>query len=133
MLTAPVLRGTVEGVEVREIKTLVDERGFFREVARQDLPFFAEGFGKVSQTVLPAASTQDWQPNLVETVWWYVPLGVLEVALYDNRADSPTYGNLQEVIIGERQSTMLVKIPAGVAHSWKTQDSPTYLLCIGKI
>ena len=38
----------IAGVEIKELVTRPDERGFFREVIRKTDPFFAEGFGQWS-------------------------------------------------------------------------------------
>jgi len=44
---------------------------------------------------------------------------MIKVGLYDAREDSPTHGEVQEVFLGE-QSMVLLKIPIGVMHGYKT-------------
>ncbi|HHS97475.1 MAG TPA: dTDP-4-dehydrorhamnose 3,5-epimerase, partial [Chloroflexi bacterium] len=41
----------IHGVEVKELATHTDERGFFREILRASDPIFAEGFAQWSHTV----------------------------------------------------------------------------------
>ncbi|MGC8873372.1 MAG: dTDP-4-dehydrorhamnose 3,5-epimerase family protein, partial [Chloroflexia bacterium] len=53
--------------------------------------------------------------------------GMIQVPLYDLREDSPTYGELNEFFMGEH-NPMLLKIPAGVAHGYKTLGTTPSLL-----
>ena len=41
----------IHGVEIEELETHTDERGFFREVIRVSDPIFSEGFGQWSHTM----------------------------------------------------------------------------------
>jgi dTDP-4-dehydrorhamnose 3,5-epimerase len=38
----------IHGVEIKELTTHTDERGFFRELIRSSDPIFPEGFGQWS-------------------------------------------------------------------------------------
>jgi len=45
--------------------------------------------------------------------------GMVKVALYDVRDNSPTRGVVEEYFLGE-QNPILLKIPVGVIHGYKT-------------
>ena len=71
-----------------------------------------------------------WHIHSRQVDWWYVGNGVLKVALHDSRPDSPTSGKLMEVMMGEGQEAVLLKIPPGVAHGCKCMSGPSSLFYI---
>ncbi len=109
----------IEGVEVKELVTREDDRGFFREIIRETDPFFSE-FGQWSHSMMYAGTAKAWHHHKRQTDWWYA-IGSLKVALYDLRQDSPTKGNLVEFFMGDRFAQCL-KIPPGVAHGCRALE-----------
>ncbi len=112
-------RGDIEGVVLKSLQTNLDERGFFREMIRHNDDFFAEGFAQLSHSLMYPGVAKAWHIHPTQVDWWYVPVGVLKVALYDNRPYSGTYGNLMEFFLGENQPGIELRIPPGVAHGCK--------------
>jgi dTDP-4-dehydrorhamnose 3,5-epimerase len=112
-------RTLIEGVEVKELVTHSDERGFFREIIRESDPFF-ERFGQWSHSLMHAGTAKAWHHHQRQTDWWYV-IGTVKAALYDLRPDSPTKGNLMELFMGDRFARCL-KIPPGVAHGCRALE-----------
>jgi dTDP-4-dehydrorhamnose 3,5-epimerase len=107
------------GVEIKELVTLPDERGFFREIIRQTDPFFKEGFGQLSHSCMYPGVAKAWHIHQFQIDWWYVPVGNLKLALFDKRLGSPTCGKLQTIFMGENYPAKVVRIPPGVAHGCK--------------
>ncbi len=120
----------IDGVVVKSLVTHPDERGFFREVIRKTDPFFAEGFAQLSHSLMHPGVAKAWHIHKTQIGWWYVPIGVLKVALYDARADSPTKGVLQELFMGGEHGYSVLKIPAGVAHGCKATGGTAHLLYV---
>ena len=120
----------IEGVVVKYLETHPDERGFFREVIRKTDPFFAEGFAQLSHSLMHPGVAKAWHIHKTQIDWWYVPIGVLKVALYDARPGSPTEGVLQELFMGGEHGYSVLKIPAGVAHGCKAIGGTTHLLYV---
>jgi dTDP-4-dehydrorhamnose 3,5-epimerase len=114
----------IEGLEVKELVTHSDERGFFREIIRETDPFFGH-FGQWSHSLMYPGSAKAWHHHRRQTDWWYA-IGTLKVAFYDLREDSPTRGQLVETFIGDRFARC-VKIPPGVAHGCRALEL-THLL-----
>src|SRR5262245_58952333 len=106
----------IDGVVVQELVTHPDERGFFREIIRVHDPLFKEGFGQWSHSLMHAGVVKAWHIHKVQIDWWYVASGLLRLALYDTRSDSPTRGKLMEILMGDHQPARVVRIPPGVAH-----------------
>ena len=121
---------TIEGVEVKNLVTHSDERGFFREIVRVSDDIFAEGFGQWSHSLMYQGVAKAWHVHQRQTDWWYVGKGAIKVALYDTRPDSPTSGQLQELLIGEGHRSVVVKIPPGVAHGCKVLSAEAHLFYI---
>ncbi len=120
----------IEGVVIKELTTYPDERGFFRELIRVSDPFFAEGFAQLSHSLMHPGVVKAWHIHKKQIDWWYVPMGVLKVALYDTRSDSPTHGVLQELFMGEQYGQKILRIPIGVAHGCKAIGGLAHLVYV---
>src|SRR5436305_14880250 len=120
----------IEGVVIKELVTHPDERGYFREIIRTPDPFFDEGFAQLSHSLMHPGVSKAWHIHKTQVDWWYVPLGVLKVALYDMRPDSPTRGVLQELFMGDAHGQKVLKIPPGVAHGCKAIGGTAHLVYV---
>lgn len=120
----------IDGVEMKRLVTHADERGFFREVVRGSDPIFLEGFGQWSHTMSYQGVAKAWHVHQKQTDWWYVAVGTIKAVLYDARLDSPTQGELQELLMGEGQPPLVLKIPPGVAHGYRVVSGPAHVFYI---
>lgn len=116
----------IEGVEIKELVTHSDERGFFREVLRVTDPIFDGGFGQWSYAKR-SIGTGEWHLHQHQTDWWHVPIGAIEAVLRDDRIGSLTYGKRSAIPLIENE---VLKIPPGVAHGFKIVYGPMYLFYI---
>ncbi|MBO0731936.1 MAG: dTDP-4-dehydrorhamnose 3,5-epimerase family protein [Acidimicrobiaceae bacterium] len=117
----------IQGVEVKQLVTHSDERGFFREVIRETDEFFGH-FGQWSHSLMYAGTAKAWHIHQRQTDWWYV-IGALKVALHDMRQSSPTCGSTQELFMGDQYGSVCLKIPPGVAHGCRALEL-THLLYV---
>ncbi len=121
----------IAGVEIKELITHVDDRGFFREILRVTDPIFAEGFAQWSHSLMYPGVVKAWHIHWKQTDWWYVAVGTLKVALHDLRPDSPTYRRTMELYLGDHAPPRVLKIPPGVAHGCKVvSPTPVHLFYI---
>lgn len=120
----------IDGVEIKKLVTYPDQRGFFREVIRVTDPFFAEGFAQWSHTKSYQGVVKAWHIHKYQVDWWYVALGRVKVALYDTRPESPTHGQLQELLLGDEVEPGVLKVPPGVAHGYKVLSPEAHLFYI---
>jgi dTDP-4-dehydrorhamnose 3,5-epimerase len=120
----------IEGVEIKDLVTHPDERGFFREILRVTDPIFPEGFGQWSHSLMFTGVAKAWHIHKVQIDWWYVGGGVLKVALHDTRPASKTFRKTMELLMGDNQPAGLLRIPPGVAHGCKCLDGPAHLFYI---
>ncbi|KAA3660006.1 MAG: hypothetical protein DWQ10_07605 [Calditrichaeota bacterium] len=120
----------IQDVVIKDLVTYPDERGFFREIIRVTDDFFGEGFGQFSHSQMYPGIIKAWHIHKTQVDWWYVPVGNLRLMMADRRKDSPTFGELQEVLMGESYPAKVVKIPPGVAHGCKVLGGVTHLFYI---
>jgi len=117
----------IEGVDVRSANVLPDERGRLGEIMRADDPWF-EKFGQVYFTTTYPGIVKAWHYHKKQTDHFYVLKGLVKIALYDGRDNSPTKGCVNELYLGEHKPG-LVKIPPGVYHGWMcVSDCEAYIL-----
>jgi dTDP-4-dehydrorhamnose 3,5-epimerase len=121
---------SIDGIVFKDLETYPDQRGFFREIIRSTDPFFAEGFGQWSHSLMFDGVAKAWHLHRIQTDWWYVATGVLRVGLCDMRPASPTYKNTLDILMGDLQPARILKIPPGVAHGCKTVQGPVNLFYI---
>jgi dTDP-4-dehydrorhamnose 3,5-epimerase len=117
----------IDGVEIKQLTTHADERGFFREVIRETDGFF-DHFGQWSHSMMRAGTAKAWHIHRRQTDWWYV-IGALKVALHDLRPESSTRGETMELLMGDCYGSTCLKIPPGVAHGCRALEQ-THLLYV---
>jgi len=120
----------IAGVAFKELTTHPDERGYFREVIRATDPFFAEGFGQMSHSLINPGVAKAWHIHKVQIDWWYVASGILKVALHDCRPDSPTHRETMEFLMGDHQPARCLRIPPEVAHGYRCTVGPANIIYV---
>ena len=107
----------IDGVTVKRLKVIPDERGFLMEMLRSDDDMFTE-FGQVYLSVAYPGVVKGWHYHKLQTDYFTVVKGMLKVVLYDRREGSPTHGEINEFFMGEK-NPILISIPPGVVHGVK--------------
>jgi len=117
----------IQGVVVRPLKQIHDERGYLMEMLRTDWPDF-ERFAQSYITIGYPGIVKGWHYHKKQTDHFVVVRGTAKVVCYDNRDRSPTKGKVNEFFPGERNA-MLIKIPPYVIHGFKAVGpEPVYLV-----
>ena len=111
----------IQGVQVKQLKWIPDERGKLMEMLRCDDTVF-EKFGQVYVTTCYPGVVKAWHYHRNQSDNMVVVKGMAKVALYDQREDSPTKGIVNEFFIGE-DNPMLIHIPKMVLHGFKAYGS----------
>jgi dTDP-4-dehydrorhamnose 3,5-epimerase len=107
----------IDGVVVKPLRVIPDERGFLMEMLRSDDEVF-EKFGQAYITACYPGVVKGWHYHKKQTDHFVCVKGMAKVVLFDGREDSPTYRQVQEFFIGER-NPVLLKIPRMVMHGFK--------------
>ncbi|HOL22703.1 MAG TPA: dTDP-4-dehydrorhamnose 3,5-epimerase family protein [bacterium] len=107
----------IEGVKIKKLKVIPDERGRLMEILRNDDEVF-EKFGQVYLTTVYPCVVKAWHSHKFQNDNIAVVKGMLKLVLCDLREGSKTYKLINEFFIGEH-NPILVHIPAGVYHGFK--------------
>ncbi|MBD3426368.1 MAG: dTDP-4-dehydrorhamnose 3,5-epimerase [Candidatus Omnitrophica bacterium] len=107
----------IEGVNVKKLKVIPDERGRLMEILRCDDDIFQK-FGQVYMTTALPGIVKAWHYHKKQTDNFTCISGKMRLGLYDGREGSPTRGKVEEYIIS-LDNPMLIQIPPGVYHGFK--------------
>lgn len=107
----------IDGVVIKKLKAIPDERGRLMEILRADDQLFSK-FGQVYMTTAYPGVVKGWHYHKKQTDHFSVVKGMIKLVLFDGRKDSPTKGEVNEFILGEH-NPLLVKIPPLVFHGFK--------------
>jgi dTDP-4-dehydrorhamnose 3,5-epimerase len=107
----------IEGVSVKKLKIIPDDRGRLMEILRSDDKMF-KNFGQVYMTTAYPGVVKAWHWHALQEDNFTCVRGKMRLALYDARKDSPTYGEINDFVISPDDPT-LVTIPKMVYHGFK--------------
>lgn len=106
----------IDGVKIKKIETHADNRGYFREILRDDEKLLHFGQASISLTkpgVIKAFHWHKYQDDI-----FYVVGGKAQVVLYDMRKASKTYKQINTFVMSDKDQK-LIFIPKKVAHGYK--------------
>lgn len=112
----------IDGVKIKKLKVIPDERGRLMEILRSDDDVFIK-FGQIYLTTTYPGVVKGWHYHKKQYDNITCVAGMLKVVLYDNREDSPTKYQVDEFFIGIH-NPVLVQIPPMILHGWK---------CVGNV
>jgi len=108
---------TIEGVVVKSLKKIPDERGCIFHMLRCDDPEFKK-FGEIYFSLVYPGVIKGWHLHKDMTLNYAVVHGMIKLVLYDGRENSSTRGRIMELFIGE-ENYSLVQIPPGIWNGFK--------------
>ena len=111
----------IAGLRVTPLCRIPDERGAVLHMLREDSDAF-ERFGEIYFSMVYPGAIKAWHLHKEMTLNYAVPVGMVKLVCYDDRAESPTHGNLVELHTGEL-SYSLVTIPPLVWNGFKGEGS----------
>ncbi len=130
------LRKVIDGVAIKRLRVIPDERGFLMEMLRRDDAIF-EGFGQVYITSCKKGVAKAWHYHREQTDHFVCVHGKALVVLYDQREGSPTMGRVEGYVLEAplsggsipphgrisglevvERGTILLKIPPSVVHGF---------------
>jgi len=107
----------IDGVKLKKLKVIPDERGRVMELLRSDDEVFQK-FGQVYVTTAYPGVVKAWHSHAKQTDYFTCIQGMMKLVLYDARDDSATNGEVNEFFVGVH-TPQLVVIPPGVLHGFK--------------
>lgn len=110
----------IDGVIRKPLRIIPDDRGAIMHMLRRDWPEFTD-FGEVYFSCVAPGAIKAWRRHTRMTMQLAVPVGAVELVLYDTRPDSPTKGAVQiEVLSSESADTYaLMVVPPGIWNGFR--------------
>jgi dTDP-4-dehydrorhamnose 3,5-epimerase len=112
----------IQGVEVVPLRRIPDERGTIFHMLRATDPHFQK-FGEIYFSTVYNGIVKGWHRHRGMTLNYACVHGRIKLVLYDDRAGSPTRGEIQEVFLGP-DAYALVVIPPEVWNGFKGMSDP---------
>ncbi|KAF1085936.1 dTDP-4-dehydrorhamnose 3,5-epimerase [Sporotomaculum syntrophicum] len=116
----------IEGVMVKQLNLIPDERGYLMEMLRRDWPEFMT-FGQVYVTASYPGVIKAWHYHKLQWDHFVCVSGMARVVLYDSRQNSATHGEVNVFHIG-CLNPVLLKIPPEVYHGFTAEGTETALI-----
>ncbi|MFH1798616.1 MAG: dTDP-4-dehydrorhamnose 3,5-epimerase family protein [Candidatus Omnitrophota bacterium] len=120
----------IKDVIIKKLKTHEDGRGFFREIFRFSEEFKSICVGQLSHSLVKEGVLKGWHGHKKQSQWNYVVTGLIKVALYDDRDNSPTYKQIMEFIAGDGRDALAYFFPPGVLHGYKCLKGPMQIVYV---
>ena len=86
-----------------------------------------EAFGEIYFSCVFPGKIKAWHIHKRMTLNYAVPLGEIRFVLYDDRPDSPTRGEVQEMVLGP-ENYCLVTVPPMIWNGFKGLGSETSIV-----
>lgn len=116
----------IDGVKIIPLKQIVDERGKIMHMLKSTDSHFIQ-FGEIYFSCAWPGAIKAWHIHKSMTLNNAVISGHAKLVLYDSRKDSPTFGELQEIFLGE-SNYVLVQIPPGITNGYKALGDQLVIL-----
>ncbi len=107
----------IQGVQITPRMVIPDDRGKIMHIMKSDDEQF-KTFGEVYCSTVYPGVVKGWHLHKKMTLNYLVLKGNIKFVLYDDRQDSPTYKQLQEIFIGENQYSV-VTVPPLIWNGFK--------------
>ncbi|MDH3284882.1 MAG: dTDP-4-dehydrorhamnose 3,5-epimerase family protein [Acidobacteriota bacterium] len=118
----------IEGVSVRTLEPVVDERGRLVELYRVDQEEIG-AFGQVHMTTIFPGVVKAWHRHTTRTDVITVVAGMIRLGLYDDREGSRTAGELNQFFVGVHNPLRIV-VPPRVWFGMKGLGSEESLVTV---
>ncbi len=117
----------IEGVTLTELRQIPDERGAVLHMLRCDAPEFTR-FGECYFSEVRPGAVKAWKRHRAQTQNLAVPIGRIRIAIYDDRENSATRGQMHVLDLGRSDAYARLRIPPGVWYGFACLgDEPALL------
>ena len=108
---------TIDGVVVKKLKIISDERGSVRHMLKRTDEEFNK-FGEIYFSSVYPKVVKGWHLHTKMELNYAVVVGNIKLVLYDDRPKSKTRGQVMEILMGEK-NYVLVKVPKMVWNGFQ--------------
>lgn len=101
---------TINGVQIRPLRQIPDDRGKIMHMLRSDDPWFLK-FGEIYFSMVYPGIVKGWHLHKRMTLNYAVVSGMIKLVLYDDRPTSATRGVIQEIFTGDASYALITIAP----------------------
>ncbi len=116
----------IDGVVLTPLRQIFDERGKVMHMLRKDSPVFSR-FGEIYFSCTHPGAVKAWHLHKEMTLNYAVIYGEIKFVLYDDRKNSPTRGEVQELFISP-ENYQLVTVPPLIWNGFKGVGNQTAIV-----
>ena len=116
----------IAGVKITPLRQFLDERGKVMHMLKVGDPAFQQ-FGEIYFSCVYPGAIKGWHIHKEMTLNYAVPHGNIKFVLYDERPESPTRGEIQEIFMGP-DNYCLVTVPPMVWNGFKGIGNETAVI-----
>jgi dTDP-4-dehydrorhamnose 3,5-epimerase len=124
----PVTRRLIDGVVMRDVRNVLKSNGLLTEIFRRDWFDDEVRVDQVFQVIVESHGVSAWHAHEQAVDRLFVTEGRMRIVLYDAREDSPTFGLVNDLIVGLHRPALVI-VPPKVWHGVQNLlDRPSALL-----
>lgn len=116
----------IDGIQIIPLRQILDERGKVMHMLRADAPHFRQ-FGEIYFSAVHPGAVKAWHIHKTMVLNYAVPVGKIKFVLYDDRPESPTRGEVQQIFLGPENYNLVV-VPPMVWNGFKGVGTETALV-----
>ena len=110
----------IHDIKITPLKIISDDRGKVMHMLRKDSAIF-KSFGEIYFSTIFENSIKAWHLHKDSTLNYVCVKGKVKLVLFDDRVNSSTKGNYQELILS-LENYFLVTIPPNIWNGFKGLD-----------
>jgi dTDP-4-dehydrorhamnose 3,5-epimerase len=107
----------IEDVKIIPLKQIIDERGKVMHMLKSTDKHFTS-FGEIYFSMIHPNVVKGWHLHHTMIINYVAIVGKIKLVIYDNRKNSSTKGELQEIYLGQ-DNYCLVSIPPNLWNGFK--------------
>ena len=119
---ALILPDLIDGLQLKTVQNVLARNGVVTELWRPEWLGPETRPGHVTHVTLAAFSETNWHCHRVQSDLLFVVRGLIKIAFYDDREESPSYRRLNVLPFSPLRPT-LIAIPPGIWHALKNLDN----------
>lgn len=108
----------IHDLQLSVLKQIKDERGaVYHYLKSTDTTY--NGFGEAYYSKINPAVIKGWKLHYRIHQNFCVPIGTVKIVVFDDRKDSPSKGEFDEIILNDTTNYHLLSMPPGLWYSFK--------------
>jgi len=111
----------IYGIQIQPLKRIVDERGSILEMFTENQGEFWRPIRHSYLSCVHPGVVKAWHFHKTQEDAFTCIAGAVKLALFDCRPDSPTRGEVRDLVLSAEAPTT-IRIPSGVLHGFKGLD-----------